>query len=183
MDNLVCGLVRREDQAASCELLEFPICTTEEIFRKAIARDRLSGVCDEGVRRIRSVQPFHLPENSRMLHPLWLLHDLNNRDKHRAVHITIAATQRGEVVFMNDKSAAIYRVDLPPTTSLGPVTVPIPPGMPDPVRAMARGRFVVAFRSIDLLVDRPVQDVLATCIRYVDLNVFDLLKPLFRPKS
>jgi hypothetical protein len=180
LDHIVCGLVRKADQTAECEKLGFPICTTEKAFNDAIKAKRLVGVSVEAVRRIRSVQPFHSPENSRMLHPLWLLHDLNNRDKHRAVHLTFGATHSGEAILLDERDTPIYRVKLPPTTELGPVTVPLPPDLPNVVKTQAHGSFVIVLRGFDVLADRAVHDVLATCIRYVDLHVVTPMKPLFR---
>lgn len=180
LDNLVCGLARKAETSADCETLQFPICTTEEAFDVALKKKRLLGVSDEGVRLMRSVQPFHAPENSRMLHPLWLLHELNNQDKHRVVHITIGASQLAEVALLNDDGALLLTVKLPPTTGFGPVTVDLPASLPAAVRVQMQGRFVIAFRRHALLQDRAVADVLAACIRFVELHVINLLRPLFR---
>jgi len=114
LDNLVCGLARRADSSADCETLQFPICTSEEAFDNGIRKRQLEGISVDAVRMIRSVQPFLLGENSAKLHALALIHDLNNRDKHRAVHITVGASQNTEVLLLDESNVPVHRVRLTP---------------------------------------------------------------------
>jgi hypothetical protein len=62
---------------------------------------------------------------------------------------------------------------------MGPVTVPLPADLPTIARVVARGHFAIALRDIEPLSDRAVHDILATCLRHVELKVFASLKRFF----
>ena len=138
LDHLVCGLAKRADSSAECETLQFPICTSEEAFDKGIRRKQLEGISVDAVRMIRSVQPFLLGENSAKLHALALLHDLNNRDKHRAVHITLGTSQNTEVALLDERNVPIDRVRLPAQSHLR-VGHRRPPGLSSRLRPRPGG--------------------------------------------
>ena len=51
--------------------------------------DKIQGVTDLDARAvIRNLQPYKAPEPHR--HPLWILHELDRVDKHRALHPVLA---------------------------------------------------------------------------------------------
>jgi hypothetical protein len=69
--------------------LAFPICTTEDAWNDAVRGNRLHGLSDELVARIKRQQPYitnDSPDNSGLAALEWL----NNRDKHRFLHVVIA---------------------------------------------------------------------------------------------
>lgn len=179
LDNLVCGLARSVDTFTACRKLEFPICTTPDLFDVAVnRRKRLTGLPDHAVRAIEAVQPFQTPSTVE-IHPLWLLHELNNLDKHQSVHISIGATQRCRVIIFNEREEELHTVELPSTINLGPVHVDLPSDLPDNIHASASGTFVLSFRGYEQLAERSIHEVLATCIRYVELQVLDTMRPFF----
>src|SRR5690606_6142774 len=78
--------------------LAMPIVTTEELWQKNL--HRLEGVPEDVIEYFRSKQPFATHTNSRES-PLWLLHRLNNVDKHR--YLPISAYAVAEVEMMMEK--------------------------------------------------------------------------------
>jgi len=183
LDNVVCGLVRRADSAATCETLQFPICTSEKAFENALARGQLEDVPDDARRFIKGVQPMWSPENNRPLHPLSLVHDLNNRDKHRAVHMTIGFTRGAELVLVDSSERAVYHERVPDRlTDFGPTHVSLPSSLPNDLKIRGGGRSVIMFRGEPHLEERAVGDVLATCIRFVETDVLFPMKRFFEPR-
>jgi hypothetical protein len=67
---------------------EFPIFSDKSSYAKEHSR-KIGGIESEAQKTIEGFQPYH----ARQLHahPLWLLHELSNIDKHRAPHLGIVA--------------------------------------------------------------------------------------------
>jgi hypothetical protein len=63
----------------------FPICNTLEDFNAQIRGKRLSGITNDAIEIIKQFQPFN-----DLYHPLSLLNELYNADKHRNLNFTIA---------------------------------------------------------------------------------------------
>lgn len=63
---------------------QYPICLTQDDFEKKGAR-RLRGAPQVAIQAVSLGQPFRVAVPKE--HPLWVLGDLDNRDKHRLVHI------------------------------------------------------------------------------------------------
>ncbi len=92
------------------------------------------------------------------------------------MHITTGASRGAEVVLFNERDEPIFQTRIPNPDGGSPVTVPVPSWVPENVRVRAGGQFVITFRAEEHLEGRAVTDVLATCIRYVDLRVLQLMK-------
>src|ERR1700734_716114 len=60
----------------------FPICDNPKAFKDAIRRGQLTGVSEEAVAIIESVQPYHLGEDWESS-TLWVLNQFANTNKHR----------------------------------------------------------------------------------------------------
>lgn len=95
LDHIVWALSGGDDTAPPRS--EFPIFLEEDRYLQRSARGepaRGSGLQKiEGVRpfeaktKIRQLQPFRSPKPAE--HPLWILHELDNFDKHRALHVVM----------------------------------------------------------------------------------------------
>lgn len=80
----------------------FPVCVSEAMFSRARTRRELSRMSPDAVALVGEAQPYR---SKRTNHPeydeLWVLHELCNTDKHRALHLTSlgfgGATDRGEI--------------------------------------------------------------------------------------
>ena len=88
--------------------IQFPISTDAEKW-EATAADRLRGVADDIVERVRIVQPFNRPEEERPNDALLLLQAASNADKHQASVRANAVLHRAghnmQVRFANDAAA------------------------------------------------------------------------------
>jgi hypothetical protein len=68
---------------------EFPIFTADKLFSK----NGLKSIQDLSPTQkafIESLQPYHAGQSAQE-HPLWMLHELNNADKHRTLTVTNVA--------------------------------------------------------------------------------------------
>lgn len=63
---------------------QYPISLTEEDFEKS-GRRQLRGAAESAIRAVSLNQPFRIATPKK--HPLWVLSDLDNRDKHRLLHV------------------------------------------------------------------------------------------------
>jgi hypothetical protein len=81
----------------------FPVCVSEEMFLSAKTQGELSRLSSDAVALVEEAQRFR---STRTNHPeydeLWVLHELCNTDKHRALHLTSlgfeGASHRGELL-------------------------------------------------------------------------------------
>lgn len=71
----------------------FPICQAASNFEELLRKGRLDGLEEKAVEAVRSLQPLDLPQ-----HPLVLLNDLYNADKHRDLHVVVAVASDLDVV-------------------------------------------------------------------------------------
>ncbi|MBI4261368.1 MAG: hypothetical protein HY658_12475, partial [Actinobacteria bacterium] len=86
LDHLVFQLaLMGRDGGDAPEGTQFVIRDTPEAFEKAKARGYLDGVAQQHQDMIESVQPYRSADPA--LHPLGLLRDLSNVDKHRIIHL------------------------------------------------------------------------------------------------
>lgn len=98
LDHVVCVLIRTKNPDNSCANSGFPILSKKKSWdakqRGALAPysglGRIHGVDDWSEDFIRRRQPFNLSEEDRRKDALWLLNELNNVDKHRALNLTSA---------------------------------------------------------------------------------------------
>jgi hypothetical protein len=80
----------------------FPVCVSEAMFSRARTRGELSRMSPDAVALVEEAQPYR---GTRTNHPeydeLWVLHELCNTDKHRALHLTSlgfdGASARGDL--------------------------------------------------------------------------------------
>jgi hypothetical protein len=99
LDHLVYQLVIAKSGSPDAKLehiLQFPICYTPQNFERA--RRQIQGVSDTAAAEIERRQPYHNKVDIRM-HPLWLLRELDNADKHRLLVVCGGAAQPHTVLF------------------------------------------------------------------------------------
>jgi hypothetical protein len=85
------GTLTEKDQ----EAVAFPICTTRIAFNNAINRpahprrkSKLPGITRKQLALIRAYQPYRGGKRKAERHPLFALHYLSNRDKHRTIQLS-----------------------------------------------------------------------------------------------
>ena len=82
LDNLIQQLARKNNATEQqLRRVAFLVADSESQWNRA-RRERLGGLSAETVTRVRNIQPFVSPELPGPRHPLAMLHDLWNADKH-----------------------------------------------------------------------------------------------------
>lgn len=185
LDNLVCGLIRTQTPTAKCASTRFPIQLEQAGYINDVeVHQVLAGLPPDAVPIIRNLQPFNRPESTRRLDPLFILNVLNNRDKHRAVMLS-TGYQKNTRLVVHGRDGNNYLIRLTePLYSYGPEIIPL--DLPaaalggESVRVEAMGTAVLAFRDeTGPWADRPIIEVLATCLNYIEHYVLPPLKPFF----
>lgn len=84
LDNLITSLARDNvTTEKELRLLAFPITQSGEEWKKGRWDSKLRSLTDEGLARVKRVQPFCSISEPGLGHPLQILHELWNADKHR----------------------------------------------------------------------------------------------------
>ena len=181
LDCLVCGLVRTRNHSSSCAGRQFPIFT-ESAEYLAARRSYLRGVPKPARTLIDGLQPWCRPEGTRHLDPLWILNELCRRDKHRAALLTLCYHKDVELL-MPLKNGTTLLVKLAQDIYAGnPDTIGLPgspDSMDDNVNMKIAGRSVLTFRDEGPWGDRSVDEILITCLQYVEDRVVPRFKPFF----
>jgi hypothetical protein len=91
LDHLAWAIVNMTGSPRKPKQVYFPITQSPEVFASEILR-KLPGVSALFASMVKLHQPF---QNGAQIveHPLFILDDWNNADKHRAVHVTAAYSQ------------------------------------------------------------------------------------------
>ena len=184
LDSLVCGLVRRMAPSSTCSGRQFPIFTDPDKYLAA-RNQMLRGVSPEARTIVDALQPHMRPEGTRALDPLWILNTLNNHDKHRTTHLTLCCNKNLELLIPL-KNGALWRVRLDRDYVAGDVSI-VPlhcePALvaddSDGLTIHVSGRTVLLFRLDEPFADRPVDQLLEACLRYVEDHVIVRFRPLF----
>jgi hypothetical protein len=94
-DHLIYQLVATTSgppDAKLTRILQFPICDTAQEFERAVRRRQIEGVSSSATAEIERCQPYYHGVDVTK-HPLWLLRELDNADKHRLLVVCSAAAQ------------------------------------------------------------------------------------------
>jgi hypothetical protein len=181
LDNLICGLIRTKQSQAPCKGTQFPICSTEDQWDKSWQK-YLKGIEAPAQKMIRDLQPCFRMSAAPNNDPLSVLNVLSNRDKHRAVILTLAYSHDLRVtVHANDGSVYVWKATQP--LYAGDVhTIPVdlvPATIQPNARVEASGTEVLIIRDIGPWGPRPVWAVLTDLYEYVKDCVVVPLKPFF----
>jgi hypothetical protein len=87
LDHLVWQLVLANG-ATPTKRNTFPICNTPDCFSSEVRKNRLQGVSPEAQAIIDGWQPYRRGKDLCDLHPLWILSEFTNIDKHRTLNLT-----------------------------------------------------------------------------------------------
>lgn len=87
LDHLVCEAARLNSGGHLAPRVErdlaYPITSDPLHFRSQVRRGRLGCVPPRAQVIIRRAQPYQAGQEESLFHPLWVLHELSNVDKHR----------------------------------------------------------------------------------------------------
>jgi hypothetical protein len=182
LDSLVCGLVHKTNPTSTCSGRQFPIFTDRDEYLKRRG-DMLRGMPAAAVAIVDGVQPHCRPEASVKFDPLWILSTLNNHDKHRTAHLALCYNKDLELMIPLKRDGAFWRVQIDRSLYGGNVeTVPLqcdPDLVADDMTVHVSGRTVLMLRSQESWADRPVDQLLVTCLQHVEDRVIPKFKPFF----
>lgn len=101
---------------------EFPIFLDRDIYSEVGKKGRptrrsglakVEGLPDGAKTCIEELQPYNRTDGPPDLHPLWLLQEISNRDKHRLINVTHASIKSGYIAFEGLGDGKVERVALP----------------------------------------------------------------------
>jgi hypothetical protein len=99
LDHFVWQLVIH-DGGQPDQYTEFPIFDSEDKYLSSSRGGglyKLRGVGPKGLAFINGLQPYHTRNNPKVLHPLWVLHNLSIIDKHRFLHLSCTVCRLGNI--------------------------------------------------------------------------------------
>lgn len=180
LDSTICGLVRRKNPSKECDTNQFPIFDDSQKYQNA--RERyLRDVHDDARKVCDQLQPFNRPDPT--MDPLWILNGLCNTDKHRSIHLALCYHRDMRLLIPMKDGRSLY-VELPRSTYAGEVNTAMLPGHPDAVADDANfkiaGRTVLVFRDSAMMSERPVDEILTSCLDYVETRVIPKFRPMFQ---
>jgi hypothetical protein len=184
LDNLVCALVRIGRNGSSCSGRGFPIHTDCDKFDAEAAR-KLRGVPPSARALIQGLQPYSRGNLGATIDPLNILNLLRNKDTHRALNLAVNYHRNTSFrVLETSTRRALASVTIPETLYLsqGAQTIPLPfpaSDMPSEVKVQAAGSTGIAFLEDGPWGDRKVNDVLVSCLDYVERGVVARFMPFF----
>ena len=92
LDHAVFQVVPSADRRIYAEKINFPICSTTTIYDDWKGKNAkwVATVDGKAIRFIDQLQPCDGGNTYPRTHPLWVLHQLSNLDKHRRIHVAFA---------------------------------------------------------------------------------------------
>jgi hypothetical protein len=117
LDYTVYELVRDATQEPDPRWTQFPIATTETAYKQQ-APGRLKGVPVWALPVFDGLQPYH-DEDEAEWHPLAILADISNRDKHRLVHTTAMQIAGSQAQISGTSMWTLSRLDQNPGAIIG----------------------------------------------------------------
>ncbi len=108
LDHVICAIIRNRDASASCWGTGFPILVDEKMWDLRRKKElhpssglaRLRGIDDWTLEFVKRCQPFTADQQTTGRdHPLLMLNELSNIDKHRALHVTEVFHYSPEIEF------------------------------------------------------------------------------------
>jgi hypothetical protein len=115
LDHLVVGLAVENGHAAATSH-QFPVTKSEKDFRREVERKRLVGLAEQSILKIEAMQPYKVEDHNSQS-TLWILHDLNNLHKHRALSVVTVAYSVNKNILVGSPTAPaeIERLGMPLT--------------------------------------------------------------------
>jgi len=133
----------------------------------------VGGVCEEAAALIETLQPYNRTDGPPEEHPLWVLYNLNNIDKHRYLNLATLGTTNTQTTLTDAAGHPIFAIQLlDHPAGAGPVAdgaeIAAFPLLGDPEKRlrMEAGAFV-ALKEAEHLAHRPVGSVVETSLEFV----------------
>jgi hypothetical protein len=179
LDYLVWQVVRSNPPHTPSRKNMFPVCQLQSAFDEQVKRGRLDGVPLQAVAVVKSLQPFDSPE-----HPLALLDELYNADKHRDLNLAISVASDMDVVHLRNGEVVMRTIlggeDVRNGAVYGDIAISldaVPLGVK--MEVVGRAAAFVAFKDLASKGDEPMP-VVQTLEEMLSLLV-NLVVPRFGP--
>jgi hypothetical protein len=180
LDNMICGLALTKNNMHNCELGKFPLTQAETEWPNA-AQNYLSGVPREARKLLRDLQPWCDVIDP---HPLKILNELSNRDKHRQSLMTMGYN-RNVTYRVHCRNGDIIQLSPNRPLYLGDVNtfaLPIHPSeLNETSRVESSGTLSITFQQEGPWGDQEVLQILRLCFDYIKNKVIEPLTPFFQP--
>jgi hypothetical protein len=185
LDHIVWQLVLSNPPNEPTSRNAFPICTSDENFRTALAGHRLDGVPAQAAIIIKNLQPYIGGQN-----PLATLNDLHNVDKHRQLSLVTAVSSETTLDWFRGGEVVCRIVlgghELREGTRLGDMAVSVAGGgtisarLAD-VKVQGKAALFVAFtdEKAETLEPFRVETVLEEILQFVRDEVFTAFESFF----
>jgi hypothetical protein len=177
LDHIACELVRASGATPS-RGTSFPVCVeppSELKIRPSVASSAL--------RVVETLQPYRRGPKARE-HPLAILNELWNVDKHRNLHLTTTSVKDAQTYLVATDGGAMVGGQLKPVAAAGQVLAIFPfQDEPDPSDwelATGGGSFVAFADEGPWGSELPMTVILEELHRYVSESVLDALMPHLR---
>ena len=185
LDYLVWQVVLSNPPHAPGKWNMFPVCQSQSAFDEQVKKRRLDGVPPEAVAVVRSLQPFDSPE-----HPLALLVELYNADKHQDLHLAISIASEMDIVHLRNGEVVMRTTlggeDVRNGAVYGGVGISLdtlPSGLK--MEVFGRAEAFVAFKDLASQSDEPIPVVqtLEEMLSFLVNSVVPRLRPFIREAS
>jgi hypothetical protein len=162
---------------------QFPICLTHPGFDLNLRKDRLCGVSLRAKAVIERLQPYRSLEFREFpqFHPLWILSELNNIDKHRKLALSNVWGAGSEVQFMDHAGNVVATIRTTNVTPSGAETLIRAPDHivnPDEMDVQFKSMFHVLFDDTPVA-GQEVNVVMVTLVRFVKERVVPSFEKFF----
>lgn len=179
LDNLICALARIKKPAHKCHGIGYPICMKRDDFLKSTIRKAIPMRALTLIERLQPYNGGNLPPHA---HPLAILNQLSNRDKHRAIAITSAYSRNTTITIPVGHGACTINADTPlqaGATYKTSLQIPagINPGMP--MKASGSAQVVFERSVFKPALDIPVNVLMRGILDFIQDSIIPSLEPLF----
>jgi hypothetical protein len=159
----------------------FPVCLTPARFISQVKKDRLCGISFKAKTAIERLQPYYAGKPDPQFHPLWVLNQLMNIDKHRTLALaTIRAAHLGADI-MNSDGQVIANVPTPDVLRDGAHIIVDAPGNvsePDKVSVQFKTQLYVAFEDAPVT-DLEMNSIMPGVCKFMKDSVIPSFEPFF----
>lgn len=166
LDHLVWQLVESNPPNHGTPRNQYPICQDSNSFAREIKGHRLDGVSAAARAVIEGLQPYNEGQ-AYSPHPLWLLDQLVNVDKHRFLTLTCVTTQNllGDVAYSVNRS--------------GPVMCSVQSNQAESVQKELEKGLSIAFKELPAE-DLDVEIHVRAIIEYIEMHLLPRFGPFFK---
>src|SRR6266545_1165396 len=179
LDHIVWQLVLANNQTPVKENM-FPVCDTPAGFARHVQKNRLRGVSVQAQAVIEGLQPYQGGQLNAHLHPLWVLNQLTNIDKHRTLALTTIRGDNQNIVVI-DGDGQIIGSAVPPKVLRDSTEIIIDASSVSDVEKVIvefKTKLTVAFNDAPVT-DREVNSIMHGLCKFMKNSVVPAFEPFF----